>query len=168
MDYIILSALIGFGLLRLVITYDIFCNWSKNWAKRMQAYPENMQIDLDHTEVLGAMLGFHIRAHGVDCQQLYSLGLMQHVGNTVGEEVETGWAHMNLAASSIREMGPGHLHEVLNDHSGGWNFQKIITFSMWCLISRSFTDILSRDSFLQAVQAILLHEHQTSRALCEI
>jgi Kyakuja-Dileera-Zisupton transposase len=128
MDYIVLSALIGFGLLRLVFSYDIVCQWSKNLGSRMLDYPEHMRIDLDHVEIQNAVPSFHIHAHGADCQQLFSFAFLLWVARTVGEEVETGWAHMNLVLPSIQEMAPGHCHEVLNDHWGGWNFHKIITF----------------------------------------
>lgn len=129
MDYIILSALIGLCLLRIIISYDIACQWSKNLSTRMLQYPEHMRINPDRVEIRTAVPGFHIRAHGADCQQLFSFSFLLWVARTVGEEVETGWAHMNLASPSIQEMGPGHRHEVLNDHWGGWNFQKTLTFS---------------------------------------
>jgi hypothetical protein len=58
MDYIILSALIGCAILCLLITYDIACQWSHNLATRMEHYPDNMQIDLDHVEVQTALLPF--------------------------------------------------------------------------------------------------------------
>lgn len=129
MDYIVLSSLIAMGLLRLILSYDIACQWSKNLATQMESYPDSMRINLKEVEVRAAVPGFHIRSHGSDCQQLYSLNLIKWAAQTVGEEVETGWAHMNLAASSIQEMAPGNRHEALNDHWGGWNFRKIITFS---------------------------------------
>ncbi|KIM87974.1 hypothetical protein PILCRDRAFT_3683 [Piloderma croceum F 1598] len=128
MDYIILLAIISITLLRLVITYDIACQWSKNFASWMVEYPEHMHVDLDRVEVRTAVPGFHICAHGADCQRLFSLGLMLWVANTVGKEVESGWAHMNVASPSIQEMGPSNMHESLNDHWGSWNFQKIIMF----------------------------------------
>lgn len=130
MDYLILSSLIAFALLRLVLTYDIACSWSKNLPSRVLDYPSRMRIDFERVEVRAAVPSFHIRAHGADCQQLFSLAFMLWVGHTIGEEIETGWAHMNQVGTSVMEMGPGHRHEVLNDHWGGWNFQKIITFSM--------------------------------------
>jgi hypothetical protein len=65
MDYIFLSALIGCAVLRLLITYDIACQWSRNLATRMEHYPDNMKIDLDRVEVQTAVPTFHIRAHGL-------------------------------------------------------------------------------------------------------
>jgi hypothetical protein len=94
----------------------------------MLEYPEHMHIDLDCIEVQNAVPNFHIRAHGADCQQLFAFAFLLWVGQTIGEEVETGWAYLNAASASIQDMAPGHHHKVLNDHWGGWNFQKIITF----------------------------------------
>ena len=45
MDYIILSALLGVTLLRIIITYDIACQWFKNFKKRMEGFPECMRIN---------------------------------------------------------------------------------------------------------------------------
>lgn len=154
MDYIVLSALAGLCLLRVIISYDIACQWSKNLATRMPEYPEYMQINLDHVEVRMVVPSFHICAHGADCQQLFSFAFILWVARMVGEEVETGWAHMNLASPSIQEMGPGHCHEVLNDHWGGWNFKKIITFRMWhfhLCSCHSLTTKLHRNSLCQTV-----------------
>jgi hypothetical protein len=134
MDYCILSALMLCGLIRIIVTYDIACQWAKNFALRMKTYPESMRINLEQTEVRTAVPSFHIRAHGLQCQELYSLVFMLWAAHTVGEEVETGWAHMNLAASSIQEMSPGNRQETLDDHWGGWNFRKIITFRKLYLI----------------------------------
>jgi hypothetical protein len=138
MDYIFLSALIGCAVLRLLITYDIACQWSRNLATRMEHYPDNMKIDLDRVEVQTAVPTFHIRAHGLSCQQAFSLAFLLYAARTAGEEVETGWAHMNLVSASIQEMSPGHRHESLDDHWGGWNFQKTVTFSVYSWFS-SFT-----------------------------
>lgn len=133
MDYILLSALIGFCLLRLVVSYDIACQYFINIASRMEEYPTNMRIDLDEVELGAAVPSFHIRAHGLDCQQVYSFAFLLWVAHTIGEDVESGWAHMNLSSASIIEMSPGHRHETLDDHWGGWNWQKIIGFSKFLI-----------------------------------
>lgn len=128
MDFIILSSLIGFCLLRVIVTYDIACQWSRNFGSRMREYPPSMQLDLEKVELRPAVPDFHIRAHGTDCQETFSLAFLQHSGRTIGEEVETGWAHMGLASSSIQEMRPANRRETLDDHWGGWNYQKTLTF----------------------------------------
>ena len=104
MDYIILSVLIGCAILCLLITYDIACQWSRNLAIRMDEYPENMRINLERVEVQTAVPSFHIHAHGPKCQQAFSLAFLLYVARTAGEEVETSWAHMNVASAAIQEM----------------------------------------------------------------
>lgn len=151
MDYIVLSSLKGHHLSRIVVTYDIACQWSRNFASRMKLYPEDMQLDLNQIELRPAVPDFHIRAHGPDCQQTFSLAFLLHSGRTIGEEVETGWAHMGLAASSIQEMRPANRRETLDDHWGGWNYQKTIIFRMLCFTSCGlvswFLRGVSRDPF---------------------
>lgn len=127
MDFIIFSALIGIALPRIVISYDIMCQWSKNYRKRMETYPETMKIN-PNTIVDVAIPTWHINGHGDNCKNNFSLSYMPGVGRTCGEDVETSWAHTNALGPSVREMGPGARHETLNDHWNGWNFRKIVNF----------------------------------------
>jgi Kyakuja-Dileera-Zisupton transposase len=134
MDFIVLSALTGCALLRLLITYDIACQWSRNLVARMKSYPGVMRLDPESVEIQTAVPTFHIHVHGPSCQQAFVLAFMLYTGRTAREEVETGWAHMNVVSASIQEMAPGLRHESLNDHWGGWNFQKTVTFSEFCFL----------------------------------
>lgn len=127
MDYVIFSALIGVTLPRVVLSYDIMCQWSKNFRKRMETYPDNMKIN-PATTVDVAIPTWHINGHGDNCKNNFSLSYMPGAGRTCGEDVETTWAHTNALAPSVREMGPGARHETLNDHWNGWNFRKIVNF----------------------------------------
>ena len=40
--------------------------------------------------------------------------------------MEQEWAHINLAALSTREMGPGAHHLTLDDNWNGWNWKKTL------------------------------------------
>ena len=126
-DFVIFVALLGISLHRIVITYDIACQWSKNLRKRMEEYPPEMHIQ-DMTQVEVAIPGWHINGHGTDCRDNFNLSYMEGVGRTVGEDIETTWAGTNPLASSVREMGPAARHDTLNDHWNGWNFRKIVGF----------------------------------------
>ena len=125
MDYIVLSTLMGTDLARVVITYDIACQWSKNLYERSLDFPTKMQLN-PNTTIEVAIPSWHINAHGEKCRTSYNLGYMEGVGRTCGEEVETTWAQTNVLGSSTREMGPGACHETLNDQWSGWNFRKIV------------------------------------------
>ena len=58
-DYVVFSALLGITLLRVVLTYDIACQWSKKYRARMQELPQPMHIP-ETTTVEVAMPGWQI------------------------------------------------------------------------------------------------------------
>ena len=132
-DFIVLAALVGVTLLRIVLTYNIACQWSKNFRKRMEEFPPDMQIP-DATKCDVAVPGWHINGHGESCRNNFNLSYMEGAARTVGEDVETIWAGTNPLAPSIREMGPAARHDTLNDHWNGWNFRKVVRFRMFSFI----------------------------------
>lgn len=73
---------------------------------------------------------FHIAAHGSSCRSCYSLNFLRYMGRTDGENIERGWAWMNPASLSTREMGPGARHDTLDDQWSSWNF-RIMTRIGW-------------------------------------
>ena len=127
MDYIILSSLVGTKVPRVVLSYDIGCQWSKNFSRRIKDLPGNLQLD-PNVKVEVGIPTWHVNGHGDDCKANFSLGYMHGVGRTCGEDVETTWAQTNALGTSTREMGPGAWHETLDDHWSGWNFWKIVGF----------------------------------------
>ena len=68
---------------------------------------------------------FHLPAHVSRCQVAYSFNFTLHVGRTDGEVPEHGWANINPAASSTKEMGPGTQQDTLDDYFGDWNWKHI-------------------------------------------
>ncbi|KAM6497786.1 hypothetical protein JOM56_005734 [Amanita muscaria] len=126
-DFVVLMALIGIQLLRIVITYDIVCQWSRNFLHRMKEFPEHMWLK-PGTQIDVGVPSWHINGHGADCRANYCLGYMDGVGRTCGEEIESSWSQTNALGTSTREMGPGARHETLNDQWGGYNFRKIVGF----------------------------------------
>ena len=153
MDYVVLSALLGVALLHIIITYDIACQWFKNFTKRMSGFPEHMRIGGD-VKIDTAIPSWHINGHGPSCRQNFCLGFMKGVGRTCGEEIEVSWSHTNPLATSVREMGPAARHETLNDHWNGWNFHKIVGFRkrLYYLLCRTSTDPLAGKSFLRKLR----------------
>ena len=127
MDWIIFLALAGIVLPWIFITYDIGCQWSKNFRSRILDFPESMQIDPE-TRVDVAIPSWHINGHGRKCRTDFCLGYTKGAGRTCGEEVETTWSSTNPLAPSVREMAPGARHDTLNDHWNGWNIRKIVSF----------------------------------------
>ncbi len=126
-DYMILSSLLGIMVSCIVISYDIGCQWSKNFNKWMLEYPKKMQLPSDTTIDIG-IPNWHVNGHGSFCRNNYSLNYIPEVGHTCGEDVETTWSHTNSLVPSVWEMGPGARQETFNSHWNGWNFHKIVGF----------------------------------------
>ena len=129
MDFIIFVALVSVILPWIFITYDIGCQWSKNFCSRMSE-PEHMKID-PATQVDVTIPSWHINGHGEWCRKGFCLGYTRGARRTCGEEIETTWSSTNSLAPSVREMVPGARHDTLNDHWNGWNFRKIMGFCMF-------------------------------------
>lgn len=83
-------------------------------------------LDIKHLRFSYLVPKFHLPGHGSSCQTDYSFNYAKGVGRTHGETVEQGWANINLAALSTREMGPGARHLALDDCWSGWNWKKVL------------------------------------------
>ncbi|KAG6825043.1 hypothetical protein H0H92_005019, partial [Tricholoma furcatifolium] len=128
MDYIALTTLLYSTVLYVVFSYDIACQWGKNLQARATDYPDALAAVTKRLEWTALVPRWHIIAHGEDCQTEHSLNYEDGVGRTCGEDVECGWSHTNQLSTSTREMGPSNRRETLDDHWGGWNWQKIVGF----------------------------------------
>ena len=123
----------------------------------MENYLDAMKIHPD-TCIDIMVPSWHLNSHGKACHDNFSLGYLVGTGRTCSEDVETSWLHTNALAPSVCEMGPAACHETLNNHWGGWNFHKIVGFSL-------FTSILHAMSYSKIVQytgTLLLKCFQTA------
>ncbi|TEB22263.1 hypothetical protein FA13DRAFT_1641660 [Coprinellus micaceus] len=127
MDYIFLATIALASVLRIVITYDIACQWSKKLKARMEDYPEQLRPS-PKVDIVAAIPSWHINGHGVDCQTNFALMYMPGMGRTCGDEVEGLFSHTNSLGASFREMAPAARHEALNDMGSGYNIKKIVRF----------------------------------------
>ena len=125
MDYFFLSSLKFNIPRRLVISYDIACQWSRHLQERCRMYPSNAISSGDVHELVYAVPKFHLPAHVLKCQVDYSFNLIPGVGRTDGEAPERGWSYINGVASRTKEMGPGSRRDTLDDHFGDYNWRKI-------------------------------------------
>ena len=124
MDYFFLTSLKFNTPARLVVSYDIACQWSQNLSKRVQTYPTN-PLSSNEIDLTFLVPKFHLPAHIEKCQTNYSFNLVPGVGRTDGEAPERGWADINSVATSTKEMGPGSRRDTLDDLFGARNWMKI-------------------------------------------
>ncbi|KAJ7673622.1 hypothetical protein B0H17DRAFT_1208314 [Mycena rosella] len=73
MDFIVMSALMGFCLMMLTISYDIACQWKIHLCARMAKLPADMQLNLDNVDLQCALPVWHAASHNVECQNENSL-----------------------------------------------------------------------------------------------
>ncbi len=128
MDYIFTSSLQKSLPRRLVISYDIACQWSRHFATRCENLPEHVKFSCSQCSVEYVIPKFHIAAHGKVCQTCFSLNYRRYMGCTDGEHIERGWAYMNPASLSTREMGPGARYDTLDDQWCAWNIRRVVRF----------------------------------------
>ncbi|KAJ7169138.1 hypothetical protein C8R43DRAFT_1121027 [Mycena crocata] len=126
MDYILMSALTGFNLMELGISYDIACQWKKNFDVRMQRLPETMRLDFKDVLLDSGLPVWHALAHEDLCAALNNLTYILGVGRTDGEGVERLWAFLNSCAYQSKEMGLGNRADTIEDKLDSHNFLKNI------------------------------------------
>jgi hypothetical protein len=126
MDFIVLSTLTGMTVGSLTLSYDIACQWSRNFTKRITQFPAEMQLPAPILDTIKYVIPkFHIYGHGRQCQTKFSLNFLPYSARTNGEEPERWWAHINPVSMSTREMTAGARHDTIDDHAGSWNWHKI-------------------------------------------
>ena len=140
-DYILLCALSKRKFKRVVVSYDIACQYSRKFSTRVLKYPEDMQLDWNEIDLEFAIPQFHINGHGEKCRGRYSLRFKEHMARTDGENIERGWATFNTLSKSTKEMSPGSRQDTLDYHFGDWNFQRIVSFGA-CLVCNALEDKL--------------------------
>jgi hypothetical protein len=129
MDFALLSTLVpsvNAGISRVLLSYDIGCQWHKNFQARLDNYKAfSLQLsDLEYWNVV--VPKFHLPSHGQDCQDSYNLAYTKWAGRTDGERIESGWAQTNPMATWTRESGPNARRGVLDDHWNAGNWQKLL------------------------------------------
>ncbi|KAJ7740757.1 hypothetical protein DFH07DRAFT_698699, partial [Mycena maculata] len=115
MDYILLAALTGFGLLFLTISYDISCQWKINLARRNAKMPKSMCLPLETINWQCALPVWHAASHEDECQNANSLSFKPGVGKSDGEGIERTWAVLNPASYHTKDMSKGNRTDTLED-----------------------------------------------------
>jgi Kyakuja-Dileera-Zisupton transposase len=125
MDYIIFSSIQSCGLCRILLSYNIFCQWSKKQPQCHTKLPLALQLS-PNVHLSGVVPKFHVPAHKQKCHTKFSLNLCPGAGHMDGEGIEHDWANLNPAASSMKEMSEGSHHDTINDLFRDWNYCKIL------------------------------------------
>ncbi|KAJ7121219.1 hypothetical protein C8R46DRAFT_929142 [Mycena filopes] len=126
MDFMFFSAVLGFVLTYLVLSYDIACQFSKNVWKRMAALPEKFHLNIDPANIRWMVPNFHLPPHKVGCHSAFSFHWLWGAGRTHGETIEQNWEFVNGIAASTKLMGPGARHTALEGLFSFHNFRRLV------------------------------------------
>ncbi|KAJ7094831.1 hypothetical protein C8R44DRAFT_749409 [Mycena epipterygia] len=124
MDYVLLSALAGFNLMELTISYDIACQWKKNFGEHIAKLPLELQMEFNDIVLECGLPVWHVLAHEDYCVTLNSLNYITGVGRSDGEGVERLWAFLNSCSYQSKEMGLWNRADTIEDTLDCHNFQK--------------------------------------------
>ncbi|KAJ7150429.1 hypothetical protein C8R43DRAFT_1127907 [Mycena crocata] len=139
MDFIFFSAVLNCIITWLILSYDIACQYSKNFWTRMEELPEKMHLDPRKTKVWFKVPNFHILGHKWRCHSPFSFHFMWGAGVTDGEDVEQNWEFTNGAAGSTKMMGLGTRHAFLEALFSFHNWMRTVSYR------RVFPRRLARD-----------------------
>ncbi|KAJ7170448.1 hypothetical protein C8R43DRAFT_876075, partial [Mycena crocata] len=128
MDFILFSTLINTIIMYLVLSYDIACQYSKNFWTRMEGLPSKMHLNRLTTHVAFKVPNFHMLSHKWSCHSPFSFHWMWGAGMTDGEDVEQNWEFTNGAAGSTKMMGLGSRHALLEVLFGFHNWMRTVSY----------------------------------------
>jgi hypothetical protein len=131
MDYIVMSALRGFDLMDLLLSYDIGCQWRKYLQDRMQRLPPHLQLDLEAFMLQCGLPVWHASAHEKACTNEFSLSFQHGVGRTDGEGVERLWSILNPSSYHTKDMSLGSRADTIEDKIDSHNYQKNLGCGEW-------------------------------------
>ena len=125
MDFIFLSSVARTSLKSISISYDIACQWSRNFFSRMAKMPQWLRIP-DSTTLHFQVPKFHLPAHVSKCWAPFSFNFAKLVGRTDGEGVERNWSWLNGIARCVSVMGAGSRSDTLDDFCNYHNWRKTV------------------------------------------
>ncbi|KAF7361099.1 CxC2 domain-containing protein [Mycena sanguinolenta] len=128
MDFILFSALLSIIIVYLILSYDIACQYYKNFWTRMSQLPSSMHLLLDPKNVWFKVPNFHLPPHKVACHSAFLFHYMWGAGRTHGKTVEQNWEFSNGAVASTKVMGVGTQHATLEDLFGFHNWRQTVSW----------------------------------------
>jgi len=121
MDYLFASSIMGCGLRLATISYDVGCQWFKNFWMRANLLPPSISFSLPSLTIHALVPKFTSRAILKRAQSAFSFNFFKGGARTDGEGVERNWDYLNGQAPSTLEMLPGAQWATLDDCCGWVN-----------------------------------------------
>ena len=130
MDFALLSTLlpsIKQGITRVLVSYDIGCQWDKKLQARISQYSTSASFELSSLNYWKVVVPkFHLSGHGQACQLGYNINFTKGAARMCGEGIELGWSQSGNMVIWTRENGPNARRAILDSHWGECNWQKLL------------------------------------------
>jgi hypothetical protein len=123
MDYIFASSISSCGLRLITISYNVTCQWFKNFWKRFYYLLAYLKGSIPKS-IRMVVPKFHLQSHGEGCHSPFSFNFFKGGARTDGEGVEQNWDDLNGQGPSTSEMLPGSRWDTLDDCCGWINWRK--------------------------------------------
>ena len=145
---LVLLSAIAQGTTRVLVSYDIACQWIKNLQARISQYSVSAALILSTLIYWKVVVPkFHLIGHGLSCQLGYNINYTKGAGRMCGEGIESGWSQSGSMPIWIRENGPNARRAILDGHWGECNRQKLLGLRMSLARLDSHTLILFKVLF---------------------
>jgi hypothetical protein len=144
MDFIVMSALAGFTLMMLTISYDIACQWKINLRERNENLPADMRLEFDRIKLQCGLPVWHAASHNDECSNENSLSFKPGVGKSDGEGIERTWAVLNPAAYATKNAGTGQRADVIEAKVDNHNYLKNVSQGKSAISSRDSAVLTQR------------------------
>jgi len=130
MDFALLSTLlpsITQGITRVLVSYDIGCQWDKKLQTRISKYSTSAVFELSSLNYWKVVVPkFHLSGHGQSCQLGYNINYTKGAARMCGEGIESGWSQSGSMVIWTRENGPNARRAILDSHWEVQNWQKLL------------------------------------------
>ncbi|KAF9489147.1 hypothetical protein BDN71DRAFT_1402098, partial [Pleurotus eryngii] len=131
MDFLLFQTLVRATFGRLLLSYDIACQYSRNLFRRMKQMPTTLQLSDNTASRFDFVVPkFHLYGHGTQCQLWYLINLCPGCAQSNLEDLEHWWVHINPVSMSTKLISPWTCCETIDDHAHGWNWRKVTNFGM--------------------------------------
>ena len=134
MDFALLSTLlilIALGITRILVSYNIACQWIKRLQEWISQYSTLATFNLTSLNYWKVVVPkFHLSGHGQSCQLGYNINSTKGAARMCGEGIESGWSQSGSMPIWIRENGPFARQAILDSHWGECNWQKLLRLRM--------------------------------------
>lgn len=121
-------------LLTVIASYDIACQYLKNFWQRVSLLPEHLHPKVSPENLHGKIPKFHYDAHQKKDHAQFSFNFTWGAGRINGEGIERLWGYIKKGVGQTVEMGPGARHDVLDDFFGYSNYRKMADIGMSLLV----------------------------------